>query len=88
MRRERREASPRRRAAGRRVGNDADAMAARGLGARQIDDVAEQPADRRAQDVQDVEAPSAVAAIACTKSIARCTMPRKPAMRAQCVKRS
>ena len=42
-------------AAGRGIGHDADLVAARGLAAREIDHVAEQPADRGAQDVQDLE---------------------------------
>ena len=37
------------------VGHDADLMAARCLRARKIDHVAEQTADRRAQDMEDLE---------------------------------
>ena len=45
-----------------RIGDDADPVAARRLAARQVADVPEQSADRRAQHVQDVEGepPSAV----------------------------
>ena len=43
------------RAAGRRVGDQADPVSARSLAARQVEHVAEQPADRRAQDMQDLE---------------------------------
>ena len=42
-------------AAGQAVGNDADAMAARDLALHQIGDVAKQPADRRAQNVKNIE---------------------------------
>jgi hypothetical protein len=41
------------RAAGVRVGNDSDLMAAHGLAAGEIDDMSEQAADRRAQDMKD-----------------------------------
>ena len=47
--------SPSARAAGARIRNDADAMAACRLSAREIDDMAEQPADRSAQDVEDIQ---------------------------------
>ena len=47
-------------AAGIAVGNQADAMAARGLFARQVDDVAKQAADRRAKDMQDVQGTSSM----------------------------
>jgi hypothetical protein len=43
------------RAAGHRVGDEPDAMAAHRLRPRQIDHVAEQPAHRRAQDMKDIE---------------------------------
>ncbi len=43
-------------AAGRAVDDQADAVAARRLALHQIDDVAEQPAERRPQDMQDFEA--------------------------------
>ena len=43
------------RAAGAAIGDQADAVAARGLFAGQIDHMAEQAADRRAKDVQDVQ---------------------------------
>ena len=43
------------RAAGAPVGDDADAVAARHLLARQIEHVAEQAADRRAKHVQNVQ---------------------------------
>ena len=56
--RQRRECRIRARAAGRGIRHDADLMAARGLPARKVDHVAEQPADRRAQDVEDLEGPS------------------------------
>ena len=42
-------------AAGRGIRHDADLVAARGLRARQIEDVTKQPADGRAQDVQDFQ---------------------------------
>ena len=42
-------------AAGRGIGHDTDRVPARGLRARQVEDVPEQPADRRPQDVQDLE---------------------------------
>ena len=42
-------------AAGRAVADDADVMAARGLAARDIEDVPENAADRRAGDVHDLE---------------------------------
>jgi hypothetical protein len=41
--------------AGAAVGNQSDAVAARGLLAGEIDDMAEQPADGRAKHVQDVQ---------------------------------
>ena len=43
-------------AAGRAVDNKADAMAAFDLRVRQIDDVPEQSAERRAQHMQDLQA--------------------------------
>ena len=43
------------RAAGRAVADDADLMPARGLAARDIEDVTENAADRRAGDVHDLE---------------------------------
>jgi hypothetical protein len=43
------------RAAARRIGNYADPVAARRLSAREIEHMAEQPANGRAQDMQDVE---------------------------------
>ena len=42
-------------AAGGAVADDADVMAARGLAAGEIEDVAENAADRRAGDVHDLE---------------------------------
>jgi hypothetical protein len=42
-------------AAGQAVGNEADAVAARGLRAREIEDMTKQPADRRAKYMDDVE---------------------------------
>ena len=42
-------------AAARRIGDDADLVAARRLAAREVADMPEQSADRRAQHVQDVE---------------------------------
>ena len=42
-------------AAARRVGNDADLVAARRLAAREVANMPEQSADRRAKDMQDVE---------------------------------
>ena len=44
------------RAAGRRIGDQPDAVSARGLSAREIDHVAEQAADRGAQHVQNLQA--------------------------------
>jgi hypothetical protein len=38
--------------AGRRIGHDADLMSARRLAAREIEHMAEQPADRGSEDVQ------------------------------------
>ena len=43
------------RSAGGRIDDHADAMAAAGLAGDQVDHMAEQPAERRAQDVQDIE---------------------------------
>ncbi|GJE44889.1 hypothetical protein AEGHOMDF_4081 [Methylobacterium soli] len=40
-------------APGRRIANDPDLMPGRGLEPREVDDVPEQPPDRRAEDVQD-----------------------------------
>ena len=48
------------RAAGRRVGDDADLVAARRLAAREVEDMPEQAADRRAQHMQDFERRSAM----------------------------
>ena len=50
-----RERRVRPRAAAAGIGNHADAVAARDLSTREIDDVPEQSADRRAQHMQDIE---------------------------------
>ena len=44
------------RAAGRRIDDEADAVAARGLAAGDVNDMAKQAAERRPQDVQDLQA--------------------------------
>ena len=46
------------RAAGRGIRHNADRMPARCLRARKIDHVTKQPADRRAQDMKDLEGPN------------------------------
>jgi hypothetical protein len=43
------------RPAGRAIGDEADAVAARDLAAGEIEDMAEQTADRRAENVDDVQ---------------------------------
>ena len=55
MRGERREGRCGAFAAGRGIGHDADLVPARRLAAREIEHVAEQAADRRPQDVEDLE---------------------------------
>jgi len=42
--------------AGRGIRDEAHAMSARDLAAREVEHMAEQPADRRPQDMQDIEA--------------------------------